>query len=202
MAAREAHDQGQWAQAESLYAALRTIDRIHAALESRCNAVRAFGFALTCPRPGEAPARLCEAAATLHESWPAVVMSEMTRSEIIERVVMFGGEDGSGKLGDTWEYDGTTWTLVLKGENGFSGASDLSMDATNPRILYAAFWDHQRTPWYVRSGGAGSAWGAPPRWRADLRQHPDRAGKHHKARCWRRYDHGRHYRRQWLDASE
>ena len=90
MAAREAHDQGQWAQAESLYAALRTIDRIHAALESRCNAVRAFGFALTCPRPGEAPARLCEAAATLHESWPAVVMSEMTRSEIIERVVMFG----------------------------------------------------------------------------------------------------------------
>ena len=27
---------------------------------------------------------------------------------------------------------------------------------TNPRILYAAFWDHQRTPWMVRSGGAGS----------------------------------------------
>ena len=51
---------------------------------------------------------------------------------------------------------GITWTLVLKGENAFSGASDLSMDATNPRILYAAFWDHQRTPWYVRSGGAGS----------------------------------------------
>ena len=51
---------------------------------------------------------------------------------------------------------GTTWTLVLKGENATSGASDLSMDPTNPRILYAAFWDHQRTPWYVRSGGSGS----------------------------------------------
>ncbi len=51
---------------------------------------------------------------------------------------------------------GTSWTLVLKGENAFSGASELSMDATNPRILYAAFWDHQRTPWYIRSGGAGS----------------------------------------------
>jgi photosystem II stability/assembly factor-like uncharacterized protein len=51
---------------------------------------------------------------------------------------------------------GKTWTLVLKGENATSGASDLSMDATNPRILYAAFWDHQRTPWMVRSGGAGS----------------------------------------------
>lgn len=51
---------------------------------------------------------------------------------------------------------GKTWTLLLKGENTFSGASDLSMDATNPRILYAAMWDHQRTPWMVRSGGAGS----------------------------------------------
>ncbi len=51
---------------------------------------------------------------------------------------------------------GATWTLVLKGENATSGASDLSMDPTNPRILYAAFWDHQRQPWYVRSGGAGS----------------------------------------------
>ena len=51
---------------------------------------------------------------------------------------------------------GTTWTLVLKGVNAFSGASDLSMDAGNPRILYATFWDHQRTPWMVRSGGDGS----------------------------------------------
>jgi len=51
---------------------------------------------------------------------------------------------------------GRNWTLLLKGENATSGASDLSMDPTNPRILYAAMWDHQRTPWMVRSGGAGS----------------------------------------------
>ncbi len=51
---------------------------------------------------------------------------------------------------------GATWQLVLKGVNATSGASDLSMDATNPRILYASFWDHQRTPWMVRSGGEGS----------------------------------------------
>ena len=51
---------------------------------------------------------------------------------------------------------GATWVQVLKGLNAFSGASDLSMDATNPRILYATFWDHQRTPWMVRSGGEGS----------------------------------------------
>jgi photosystem II stability/assembly factor-like uncharacterized protein len=51
---------------------------------------------------------------------------------------------------------GKSWTLVLKGENANSGASDLSMDPSNPRILYAAFWDHQRVPWNVRSGGPGS----------------------------------------------
>lgn len=51
---------------------------------------------------------------------------------------------------------GTTWTQLLKGENANSGASDLSMDPTNPRILYAAMWDHQRSPWTVRSGGSGS----------------------------------------------
>jgi photosystem II stability/assembly factor-like uncharacterized protein len=51
---------------------------------------------------------------------------------------------------------GATWTQVLTGVNATSGASDLSMDPTNPRILYAAFWDHQRVPWMVRSGGPGS----------------------------------------------
>lgn len=51
---------------------------------------------------------------------------------------------------------GKSWTQVLKGLNQTSGASDLSMDPSNPRILYAAFWDHQRLPWRVRSGGAAS----------------------------------------------
>ena len=51
---------------------------------------------------------------------------------------------------------GKSWALVLKGTNATSGASDLAMDPSNARILYAAFWDHQRLPWQVRSGGAGS----------------------------------------------
>jgi photosystem II stability/assembly factor-like uncharacterized protein len=51
---------------------------------------------------------------------------------------------------------GRTWTQLLKGANGTSGATDLSMDPANPRVLYAAFWDHQRLPWQVRSGGPGS----------------------------------------------
>lgn len=37
-----------------------------------------------------------------------------------------------------------------------AGASELSMDMTNPRILYAAYWDHLRLPWKVESGGEGS----------------------------------------------
>ena len=51
---------------------------------------------------------------------------------------------------------GKSWALLLKGANATSGASDLAMDPSNARILYAAFWDHQRLPWQVRSGGAGS----------------------------------------------
>jgi photosystem II stability/assembly factor-like uncharacterized protein len=54
------------------------------------------------------------------------------------------------------EDSGATWTKVLAGENGTTGAVDLKMDPGNPRILYAAMWDHQRTPWLMRSGGPGS----------------------------------------------
>ena len=37
-----------------------------------------------------------------------------------------------------------------------AGASDIAMDMTNPRILYASYWDHLRLPWVVESGGEGS----------------------------------------------
>ena len=50
---------------------------------------------------------------------------------------------------------GTTWKKVLYVDE-HTGCADLSMDMTNPRILYAAMWDHQRTPWEIRSGGKGS----------------------------------------------
>ncbi len=50
---------------------------------------------------------------------------------------------------------GRTWEKVLFVSRA-AGASDLAMDMTNPRILYAAFWDHIRLPWQVRSGGPGS----------------------------------------------
>ncbi len=50
---------------------------------------------------------------------------------------------------------GATWRKVLY-VNPLTGACDLSIDPRNPRILYAAMWDHQRTPWKIRSGGPGS----------------------------------------------
>ncbi|MGH8033622.1 MAG: WD40/YVTN/BNR-like repeat-containing protein, partial [Lysobacterales bacterium] len=46
---------------------------------------------------------------------------------------------------------GKTWQQVLK-VNASTGASDLSMDPSNPRILYAAMWTHGRKPWFILSG--------------------------------------------------
>jgi photosystem II stability/assembly factor-like uncharacterized protein len=53
------------------------------------------------------------------------------------------------------EDGGANWELILHVDEN-SGASDLAMDMTNPRILYASFWDHRRLPWQVVSGGEGS----------------------------------------------
>ncbi len=50
---------------------------------------------------------------------------------------------------------GDNWERVLYVDET-TGAADLSMDVTNPRILYAGMWDHRRYPWSVRSGGPGS----------------------------------------------
>ncbi len=50
---------------------------------------------------------------------------------------------------------GATWKSVLYVDEK-TGASELSMDLNNPRILYAAMWEHGRLPWKVISGGPGS----------------------------------------------
>nr|WP_321414931.1 glycosyl hydrolase [uncultured Allomuricauda sp.] len=50
---------------------------------------------------------------------------------------------------------GKTWEKVLY-VNDITGASSLSMDMNNPLILYAAMWQHERTPWTITSGGASS----------------------------------------------
>ncbi|MBO6660881.1 MAG: glycosyl hydrolase [Roseivirga sp.] len=53
------------------------------------------------------------------------------------------------------EDGGESWTKVHYVDEN-SGVSDLSMDMTNPRVVYAAYWDHRRFPWKVQSGGPGS----------------------------------------------
>lgn len=50
---------------------------------------------------------------------------------------------------------GQTWQKVLY-TNDTSGVGDMIMDPSNPNKLFAAMWQHRRTPWSLTSGGAGS----------------------------------------------
>jgi photosystem II stability/assembly factor-like uncharacterized protein len=50
---------------------------------------------------------------------------------------------------------GATWTRVLH-RDAKTGAVDISIDETNPDVIYAALWDAYRRPWAMSSGGAGS----------------------------------------------
>ncbi len=49
---------------------------------------------------------------------------------------------------------GGSWKNILYVDEN-TGCVDLSMDMTNPRILYAAMWEYHRLPWEVKSGGPG-----------------------------------------------
>lgn len=53
---------------------------------------------------------------------------------------VFRSTDG----GDSWEH-----VLAL---NDSTGASDLTLDSTNPRVLYAGMWRGERKPWALISG--------------------------------------------------
>ena len=51
---------------------------------------------------------------------------------------------------------GLNWKRTLY-INDSTGIASLTMDMNNPRVLYAAAWEHRRFPWTVSSGGPGSA---------------------------------------------
>ena len=51
---------------------------------------------------------------------------------------------------------GKTWQQVLK-KNEQTGASDVALDPSNPNIVFAGFWQAQRKPWDLVSGGPGSS---------------------------------------------
>ncbi|VXB56799.1 conserved hypothetical protein [Maribacter litoralis] len=64
--------------------------------------------------------------------------------------------EGNAERGVYKSVDGgKTWKNTLF-VNELTGASELSMDANYPEIMYAAMWEHQRKPNMVVSGGAGS----------------------------------------------
>ncbi|MFZ2053113.1 MAG: hypothetical protein WAU81_02840 [Candidatus Aminicenantales bacterium] len=50
---------------------------------------------------------------------------------------------------------GKTWEKVLF-RNNKTGAIDLALDPSNPRVIYAALWEAGRTPYGLTSGGPGS----------------------------------------------
>ena len=50
---------------------------------------------------------------------------------------------------------GKSWKRILF-LNDSTGATDLSLDPTNPRILFAAMWKFQRFPWGMTSGSGRS----------------------------------------------
>jgi photosystem II stability/assembly factor-like uncharacterized protein len=50
---------------------------------------------------------------------------------------------------------GKSWKKVLFIDDS-TGANDLAMDPSNPRVLYASMWKFQRTPWSMLAGGGRS----------------------------------------------
>src|SRR2546423_10310277 len=53
---------------------------------------------------------------------------------------------------------GKTWSQVLFVDDS-TGAIDLALDPTNPRVLYAAMWKSQRFPWgFAAGGGRSGVW--------------------------------------------
>jgi photosystem II stability/assembly factor-like uncharacterized protein len=50
---------------------------------------------------------------------------------------------------------GATWERILY-TNDSSGIGDMIMDPSNPNKIFAAMWQHYRTPWSMMSGGRGS----------------------------------------------
>jgi photosystem II stability/assembly factor-like uncharacterized protein len=50
---------------------------------------------------------------------------------------------------------GRTWKQVLK-KNAETGASAVTLDPSNPNIVFAGLWEARRYPWDLKSGGPGS----------------------------------------------
>lgn len=67
---------------------------------------------------------------------------------------LFGPNDQRGVF--RTKDGGRTWERILF-VNRDTGAIDLILDPTNPRVLYASMWRVRRTPYSLESGGEGSS---------------------------------------------
>lgn len=52
---------------------------------------------------------------------------------------------------------GKSWQHVLKGPNLSTGCSMISLDPSNPEIIFAGLWDFRRQGWTFRSGGESAS---------------------------------------------
>ncbi len=101
------------------------------------------------------------------ETWEHVGLD---RTERIKRVVVHPDDPDVAcvcALGKEWGPNpergvfrttdgGKSWDHVLS-INEDTGCSDLAMDMTNPRILYAGMWTFRRKPWRFDGGGGETA---------------------------------------------
>ncbi|MFM8371515.1 MAG: WD40/YVTN/BNR-like repeat-containing protein, partial [Bacteroidota bacterium] len=82
----------------------------------------------------------------VHPSNPDVVL-------VAAQGALYGNSPDRGIFKST--DGGKSWKKVLYVDDK-TGCAELSQDMNNPRILYAAMWEHGRKPWQVISGGPGS----------------------------------------------
>lgn len=87
MAAIDQHDQGQFAESELLYHAMRKDGLIASALNTRSSLIRQFPWDLVVPK--DAPEEFHILAEMLEKDWQQV-MSDEDRGELDERMIMFG----------------------------------------------------------------------------------------------------------------
>src|SRR5712692_2083209 len=97
-------------------------------------------------------------------------LSGLERSGAIGRIVVHPTNPNIvyvAALGQAWAANperglykttdgGTTWQLV-KFISDHAGFIDIAMEPTNPEVLFAASWQRVRGPYFLNSGGPGSA---------------------------------------------
>lgn len=88
---------------------------------------------------------------------PARAGAKMVYDHVRQRMVLFGGFDGTNSAGDTWEYDGTTWAQVAT--TGPAARQQHGMvfdDARGVAVLFGGFeqttvfgdtWEWNGTAW-------------------------------------------------------